>query len=325
MNARVYGVLGGVLATVIVAGLITSKGEVRGQGQEQADVTGDNGPPNTEKASRPADEAAIRKQSERFTRAFNMGNARAIAALCTAGCEYYDDNQGEAFRGPTGIERAFAQMFTEQPHSRAEVEIHAIRFLSQDSALETGVVRIQLPGPTLPTSSHYRVLHVREAGRWQVAMIEERGADEEKLVDLGWLIGSWVMRGKDGEVRLNFAWNRARTRIHGNVTVFEGGRPVSSGTEVIGWDPQRGQVHSWVFNDEGGHGQAFWGRDGHQWVQETTGVLPDGVPTVATNLLTRVTDDKFTWRSVNRAVAGDPIPDRELVTAVRVKSEPARQ
>ena len=74
--------------------------------------------------------------------------------------------------------------------------------------------------------------------------------------------------------------------------------------QVIGRDPQRGQLRSWSFDDEGGHGEALWSRDGHAWVLDAIGVQPDGTPTAATNILTRVNDDQFTWRSVERMVAG---------------------
>jgi hypothetical protein len=91
-------------------------------------------------------------------------------------------------------------------------------------------------------------------------------------------------------------------------------------TQVIGLDPQRGQLRSWNFDDEGGHGQALWFRDGQAWVQDAIGVLPDGTPTTATNILTRVNADEFTWRSVERMVAGERVPDRDAVTATRLKS-----
>jgi uncharacterized protein (TIGR02246 family) len=313
-------VVAGVLVGALAVGLLASKGKVWGQTQPRAAAGGDDAQAGGSSA-READEAAIRKQSQAFTRAFNKGDAKAIAGLCTAGCEYLDDNNGEAFRGRPAIEQAFAEVFKHEPKSRVEVDIHHIRFLGRDTAVETGLARVQPPGHSLPSSSHYRVLHVREDGRWYVAMMEERGAEEDKLEDLGWLVGSWVMKSKDREARLTFAWNEKKTQLVCHIARKEGGRFVASGTQVIGRDPQRGQFRSWMFDDEGGHGQALWFRDGHQWVQDAVGVLPDGTPTAATNILTRASDDEFTWRSVGRTVAGEPVPDREPATARRVKAE----
>jgi len=319
MRARIWLVAGGLLVTALATGLVTSKGKVWGRGQAQAPAATDDAQAAGNQG-RDADEAAIRKQSQAFTRAFTRGDAKAIAGLCTASCEYHDDNAGEAFRGRAAIEKSFAELFTEHPKTKVNVDIHAIRFLGRDTAVETGLVQLQLPGPTLPSSSHYRVLHVREDGRWYVAMIEERGAEEDKLEDLGWLVGSWVLKSKDREARLTFAWNEKKTHILCDFAVKEGGRRSSSGRQVIGREPEQGQLRSWMMDDEGGHGQALWSRDGHQWVQDAIGVLPDGTPTAATNILTRVSHDEFTWRSVERSVAGEPVPDREVVTATRVKA-----
>ncbi|HEV3256370.1 MAG TPA: nuclear transport factor 2 family protein [Gemmataceae bacterium] len=319
MRTGIAFVISAVLVVGLVTGLVTAKGKVRGQAQPQAAPAQDQAQGKA-KDGREADEAAIRKQSRAFTRAFTRGDAKAIAGLCTAGCEYYDGNSGEAFRGRAAIEKSFAALFTEHPKSKVNVDIHAIRFLGRDTAVETGLVQVQLAGPTLPSSSHYRVLHVREDGRWHVAMIEERGAEEDKLEDLGWLVGSWVLKSKDREARLTFAWNEQKTRILCDFAIKEEGRLSSSGRQVIGWDPQRGQLRSWNMDDEGGHGQALWSRDGHQWVQHAIGVLPDGTPTAATNILARTSDNEFTWRSVERTVAGEPVPDREVVTATRVKA-----
>jgi uncharacterized protein (TIGR02246 family) len=319
MSARVCRVIGGVLLATLAAGLVTSWNRAWAQPQSQP-AAGQDEARATGNEEREADEASIREQSQEFTRAINRADSKAIAGLCTANCEYYDDNSGEAFRGGAAVEKAFVEFFTQHPKAKAQVDIQAIRFLGRDTALEMGLVQVQLPGPTLPSSSHYRVLHVREDGRWHVAMIEERGADEDKLVDLGWLVGTWLVKSKEGEARLTFAWDEKQPRILCHIARKKGEQFTSSGTQVIDRDPQRGQLRSWNFDTEGGQGQALWSRDGHQWVLDAIGVLPDGTPTSATNILTRLSDDAFTWRSVGRTVAGKPVPDKDEVTATRVKA-----
>ena len=54
----------------------------------------------------------------------------------------------------------------------------------------------------------------------------------------------------------------------------------------IGWDPLTKQIKSWVFDSEGGYGDALWTRKGNQWVIKSTGVLPDGRTASATHVLT---------------------------------------
>ena len=319
MRGRVYFIFGSLLVAAVAAGLVGSRDKARAQPQPPAAESKNDAQPGG-RTGRQADEAAIRKQSQAFTEAFDKGDTTAIGGLCTANCEYYDDNSGEVFRGRPAVEKSFAELFTQHPQSKVQVNIRSIRFLGRDTAVENGLVQLQLPGPTLPSSSHYRVLHIREDGRWYVAMIEERGADEDKLDDLGWLVGTWLMRSKDREARLTVGWNEKKTRLVCHIARKEGGRFVSSSTQMIGRDPQRDQLRSWNFDDEGGHGQALWSRDGHAWVQDAVGVLPDGTPTAATNILTRVSDDEFTWRSVGRVVGGEKVPDTDVMKATRMKS-----
>src|SRR5262249_42968652 len=109
---------------------------------------------------RQADREAIRKLAQEFSKAFEKGDAKAIAALYTPQCEYYDDNRGEMFRGREGIEQAFADLFRKRPKSKALVQTLSIRFLGRDTALDEGLVRLQPTGSELPLSSRYSCLCV---------------------------------------------------------------------------------------------------------------------------------------------------------------------
>ena len=61
-------------------------------------------------AERPEDTRAIRALGESFARAYNRGDARAIADLFTEGAEVIDDG-GAAVRGREAIARHFASTF----------------------------------------------------------------------------------------------------------------------------------------------------------------------------------------------------------------------
>ena len=175
------------------------------------------------------------------------------------------------------------------------------------------MLRLKPAGAEPATSTSYSVLHVRQGGGWKVAIAREWGANEDKLEDLGWLTGNWVAKSKDREVQMNFEWNDAKTLIRGRFSVKEEGAAPLSGTQTIGLDPQTGQLHSWVFDDEGGRGQAVWARDGNRWVQDVTGVLFDGSEYKAVNVLTPINDDAFLWQSVDRTIEGTEVPDTDVI------------
>jgi uncharacterized protein (TIGR02246 family) len=320
MRTRVFLSLAVGLTAVLAASLVGAKARPPAQKEPAAADAAKEQAQAGDDVDRPEDKEAIRNQSQEFTRAFAKGDAKAIAAMCTPGCEYFDDDTGELFRGRAAIEKSFADLFKHHPHSKIEDHIESIRFLARDIAVVEGTSRLQTPGPTLPSSTHYRAMHVREDGRWYVAMIQEGGGGEDKLEDLGWLLGNWGAKSKDRQVQLSFAWNDKKSRILCHYSAKENGKVTASGTQIIGWDPQRGQLRSWNFDDEGGHGQSLWFRDGHRWIQDSVGVLPDGTPTAANNIINRINDDEFTWRSTDRRIGDQEAPDTDLIRVTRIKA-----
>jgi uncharacterized protein (TIGR02246 family) len=311
-------VLAGGLLAVLGAGLLTGKDGL--PLEPRAIARADDGP---EKAGadqeRQADKEAIRKLAQEFSKAFEQGDAKAIAALYTAQSEYYDDNSGEMFRGREGIERAFADLFRKRPKSKAVVQTLSIRFLGRDTALDEGLVHIQPPGSELPLSSRYSCLCVREDGQWKIALVREWGIAQDKLEDLHWLLGDWVAKSKDREVHISFRWNENKTMILNQFTIKEGGRVTFSGTQRIGLDPHTGQIRSWTSDENGGRGQAFWIRDGNSWLLEAIGLLADGTETSSVNILTRINNDHLTWRSVDRRIGGEELAPTDPIKVVRTK------
>jgi uncharacterized protein (TIGR02246 family) len=260
---------------------------------------------------------AIRKSAREFEKAFDRGDARAVAAFWTEEGEYYDD-AGVELRGRAAIEKAYAELFKASPMMTVEIETQSVHFPADGTAVADGILRFKAAGAGLKTSSRYSVLYVRQGGDWKVAIAREWGANDDKLEDLAWLVGSWVAKFGDREVQMSFEWNNARTLIRGRVTRKDVGILTWSATETIGLDPQTGFLHSWVFDDEGGRAEALWARDGNRWVQDVAGTLFDGAQYTAVNVLTPLNDDEFIWRSIDRTILGSPVPDTDPIKLKRV-------
>jgi uncharacterized protein (TIGR02246 family) len=287
------------LAIVLAVGYSAAQEKQATQAGKQAAAKG---------ASRQADEEAIRKQARDFEQAFAKGDAKAIAAQWTENAVYRNES-GEVVRGRAALEKEFADFFKEHPKCPIEVRIESITFLSRDSAMEDGILQLRHACSELPTSTRYTLLHVREDGQWHISMGSEAGATEDKLHDIDWLIGKWTAKSDDYEVSMSFDWNEKHSAIMGQHTTKEKGQFVSSGNQRIALDPLTGQLRSWVFADDGGHGTAFWSRDGNRWVLHATSVMSEGSGGSATNILTRVSNDEFLWRSVDRSVVLQGVPD----------------
>lgn len=265
-----------------------------------------------------ADSAAIRKLASDFIKAFDKHDAKALAALWTDEGEYHHEG-GDLVRGRTDIENAFAHLFKEKKGVKIELLIESIRFPARDLAIEEGIVRTWGAESELPATTAYNVTHIRDGGQWKIAVAREWGAGQHRLQDLDWLVGNWRGGQKDVEVTLSFTKNDKKPFLMGDFVKKEKGKVTYSGTMKIGIDPARGQLRSWHFDDDGGHGQALWLRDGNRWVLDSIGVLAGGAETASVNILGRVNGDAFTWRSIDRVMGDEKLPDTPPIKLSRVK------
>jgi uncharacterized protein (TIGR02246 family) len=312
MKHRLFFLLaGGLIAGLGVAwAWARDDNAVKGQAREPAKGTAET------QTGSDADREAIHKSARAFVRAFNDGDVKAVAALWTEQAEYVDDG-GVVLHGRPEIEKAYAELFKTHPKARMDVQTQSVHFPSPNTAIEEGLVTLTLPGAELPITTAYRAIQVREGGQWRIAFSQEWGAGQDKLEDLAWLIGSWTARPEGREVQFKFAWNEKKTLIRNHFTVKDGGKVISSGTQTIGMDPRTGQLASWTDDEDGGRGEALWFRDGNRWVVDSTGILPNGTETFAVNVITRLNDNEFLWRSVDRAVGEDEVDDTQPVKVVR--------
>jgi uncharacterized protein (TIGR02246 family) len=89
------------------------------------------------------DEAAVRKTADAFAKAFDKGDAKAVAALWTEQGEFVGPD-GETLRGRKEIEKGYAEFFEKNPKAKLELRIESIRLLGKHTALEEGSVRVTL-------------------------------------------------------------------------------------------------------------------------------------------------------------------------------------
>jgi uncharacterized protein (TIGR02246 family) len=302
-------------AALAMAGLGLAAGSSLGQEPKPA--------PTAAEPERPEDVKAVQALGQAFVKAYNQGDAQAIAALFTEEAEVASDEQELEVRGRKAIAEHFAKAFKEGPGAKLEIQSESVRFLGPDLAREVGYSRVTpAAGKGAPETGRYTALLVKHGGRWLHASVVESPdrmpTPHERLAELEWMLGDWVDENDEGVVHTTCKWSDDGNFLLREFALKFAGRPMLSGSQRIGWDPLAGQFKSWVFDPDGGHSEGHWSREGEdQWIIHARGVLPDGRPVASTQVLTRVGKTGARWKSVNRTVGGEALPDIAEVVLVR--------
>jgi len=274
---------------------------------------------------RPDDERALRTLAEAYARAYQAGDARALAALFTDDAEMIDEN-GERLRGRPMIENVFSAIFRQRPGATLTITPASLRFLGPDVAQEEGQTAVRV-GTEPPSTRHYTVTFVKQGDRWRYSSVREEHepgiSPHQRLQELAWLVGDWTDESPDSVVQVNCRWTEDGHFLLRDFIVRVQGKSVMTVNERIGWDASTRQIRSWVFDSEGGHGTGLWSRTGNQWVIKSTGVLPDGRIATATLTLTKVGPHSARWTSDGRTVGDRVVPDHAEYLMVRQSPAPA--
>jgi uncharacterized protein (TIGR02246 family) len=277
--------------------------------------------PGAQADDRPADRAAIRAAMQSFVKAFEARDSKAVAAHWTAEGEFTNE-AGVTVRGRESLLNGFSAVFAGTPELKAQTEAESLRFLSKDTAVENGVVKVRRGSAESMTRVRYEALYVREDGRWLFARLTESPGDDASVEDLGWLVGEWKSTaGQGAEIHTTYTWAPGKKFLHAQFAISEKALSLG-GTQVIGVDPATKILHTWTFEADGGVGEANWSSDGDHWVLETVGTLADGRTLTETNILRRVNDNTFTWQSIDRLLEDEPLADLAPVKVTRIKPVP---
>jgi uncharacterized protein (TIGR02246 family) len=297
-------------ALVVMMGLTIGSNGLLANGQETAGKP--KGDPHA------ADRAQIRAVMESFSKAFEAKDASGLANHWTVEGEYVHDS-GTLLRGRTAIEKSFAEFFAKATDMAAKVSMEGLRFLSPESAVENGIVKIKHGTATVPTVAAYEALFVRSDGKWLIAQLRESPAEEiASIKDLYWLIGRWKSgSGQGAEIETEYSMLPSQKFLQVQFSVKEK-QATYFGQQIIGVDPSDGLLHSWTFESDGGVGEAVWNKDGDHWVIDAAATLVDGRQLRESNILRRIDKDNFTFQSVQRTLDGAELADLPPVKVTRV-------
>lgn len=269
-----------------------------------------------------ADEATIRKAVESYVAAFNQGDAKALAAMWSPEAVYTNPLSGERVVGREAIEKQFAGIFAEAKGAKLEAKTDSIAFVSPNVAVEQGTAKVIRPDQA-PEESEYTAVYVQREGQWLLDRVTEEDVPAsvpshyEQLKELEWMIGTWVDQDEQATVVTECNWAKNNNFITRSFSIQIRDRIDMAGMQIIGWDPSTKQIRSWVFDSDGGFGQATWKKKDSRWYIQQSGVLPDGRKSSAVNIITRLDDNTCTLQSVNRMVDSELLPNIDEVVVGR--------
>ena len=271
-----------------------------------------------------SDLKSIDAAGKAFVAAYNTKDATTLATLWTENADYKDDT-GLDYHGRDAIQRAFAALFAEHPDWKLELQVQSSRLITPTLATRDGIAVIS-PSPAGPLGrNRYTAVLVLKDGKWSIASVRESCVDVASnythLQSLEWLIGSWVGKSPSRITETTFAWTKNKSFIKRTfriTTAEKEGSKITTGTQVIGYDPTTGKIRSWLFDSEGGFAESAWSDEENRMVGQTRSVLSDGSAAHSTDVLTRISNDEFTVQSTNRTVDGESVEDGNALRVVRV-------
>ncbi len=220
--------------------------------------------------------------AEQFEKAFAARDAEAISKLFTEEAEYVDAT-GVVLHGREAIAAEYSAHFEISPPGKISVEILSIRPIAKGLVVEDGISTFDPGDDGASSQTRYSATHTRlEDGTWRIASLREIESEvmtpHEHLKSLAWLVGHWREENGVTIVDTEWKWSKDGNFLLSEFSAREGDEVLLEGTHRVGWDAERKQFRSWVFEADGGAVDGWWteGEDG-LWRVRLSGVDSDGV------------------------------------------------
>ncbi|WP_010583203.1 YybH family protein [Schlesneria paludicola] len=229
-------------------------------------------------------QASIAESAKKYETLYAARDAHGLAGLFTVEAELIDST-GTIFHGRESIEAEYKSTFANEPEGKISIELVSIRPVAVGLVVEDGVVTFtpseKKAGPVERT--RYTATHVKQAdGTWLLASVREleqdRATPHERLQAMAWLIGEWHEEVDGTSIATKWNWSKDHNFLVSEFTVVESREKKWHGSNRLGWDAERKQFRSWIFDSSGGFGEGFWNEDdGGGWSVNLSAIDADGV------------------------------------------------
>lgn len=266
--------------------------------------------------------SAVAAQVNLISKYLAEGDATKVSSLWTNDGTYIDED-GVLLKGRAALEKRFSENATAGGRQPVTFIQAPVQMLADTVALAEGIVS-RNEGVGSKPQTRYSLVFVKQDGNWLISTATETplvAVDENvnPLSDLAWLIGEWSTERDGKSVKMKAEWTADKKFIQCKYeTKISASAPAVESRQVIGWDPRINQPVSWHFDSSGGFGHGDWSKENKQWIVQAVGVDRAGNTTTATDLISALTPDSFSWQSVNRSIDGFEFNDSAPLKVVRV-------
>ena len=219
------------------------------------------------------------------------------------------------------MEKLLADNFKQNPGAKLAVTTEEVKQLAPDVKVGRGLATVTMPGGTA-VATRYTAVRVKKGDHWEISQLTETEAPapsaSSQLGALQWLVGTWEDKSEDQTVETKVSWAGDKNFLVRTFKLKGADQSETYGWEIIGWDPVRQQIRSWIFDSNGGFGETIWANDGGDWLIQASNTLADGSRSTAENVLTKVDDNNFTWESQNRTLNGEAQPSLDKINVQRL-------
>jgi uncharacterized protein (TIGR02246 family) len=257
--------------------------------------------------------------ARKYEEAYNKGDAKALAGFYSEDVDYVDQDGAEV-HGRDAMQKLLADNFQQNPGIKLAIATEEIKQLTPDVKVSRGFATVT-PTNGAAAMTRFTAVRVKKGDHWEISQLNEREAPApsaySRLAALEWIVGTWQDTGGGQKVQAKITWAGDKNFLVRTINQ-QGNESFTDGWEIIGWDPVRQQIRSWIFDSNGGFGESTWVSDGDDWLIRASNVLPDGSRSTAENVLTKIDDNKFTWESQNRTLNGEPQPSLDKIEVQRM-------
>lgn len=264
-----------------------------------------------------AEEQALQAACKAYVEAVNAGDLDAVVALWAEDADYVTD-AGERIEGRAALKKMFNEHLQTMKGKKLAFEIKSLRMIAPGVALEDGVATAASDDDTPASGTRYSAVWKRDGDKWLISSVRDLGGTTaggnraSPLKGLQWLLGDWHSKTPEVAVQLNCSMVLDGSFLKQKYDVKPANGEAFTVITMIGWDPTKGEIHSWYFDSKGGFGDGYWTRNGNVLEIASTGAIADGRLGTATNVWKYIDENNLVWLSKNRQLEGVPMPDTEV-------------
>lgn len=268
-------------------------------------------------------EADIKAFTKTYMEAFNERDSDKLTSLWAPDATYINLSTHETLNGKDEISDYFKEELKDLLDSKLTITIENIKFDESGKAIEKGTaITTSKDEPEKKSAFIAEWAPINDSWKLQKVLeidIQSAPSHYEEMKDLEWLVGKWEGKHEYADLSLNMDWDENKNFLIQNFTVHVLDQKNLDGKQIIGWDPTRKKIRSWMIDSDGGFGEGFWNKQGDHWYVGMSYILPDGRKASATHIYTKTDDHTFTFASEDRDVNGKVLPNIKPFTITKMQ------